>query len=73
MLQIKNNKLDVRVVIAVADMVYDFDQKITSATTVIANECKDVTDSDRCEAASKITDCCRETAAKKGFSKSSLM
>lgn len=67
-----DNKIDVKTVVSVADMAFDFDSTITEATRVVATACKDVTDADRCEAASKIMECFRKVSAEKGYGKTML-
>lgn len=48
-------------------MLFDDDPTIVDEARVIVNECADVTDNDRCEAAYKIVKCAVSVVKEKGF------
>lgn len=55
--QIKDNKLNVDVVVEIAKEHFDRDDAKVQMIRDVANECASQTDSDRCEAAAKICNC----------------
>lgn len=72
-LQIQNNKINVNHVVSLTEMAFDSDSTVTDATRVVASECKDVTDADRCEAVFKIMECCRNVSIEKGYGRVDLL
>lgn len=65
--QLKDNKINAETTISVIKMLFDDDPTIVDEARVIVNECADVTDNDRCEAAYKIVKCAVSVVKEKGF------
>lgn len=62
----RDNKLDVKNMIALAVQEFDGDEKNIEMVRDLANDCADVTDDDRCEAAIKIYECGHISAKVRG-------
>lgn len=64
----KNNHVDIEGISNVASMAFDGNTSKMQVALDIANECSEITDDDRCEAASKIFDCGHNAALSKNLS-----
>lgn len=62
----RDNHLDVKNMIALAEQEFDGDKKSIQMVRDLANDCADVTDEDRCEAAIKIYECGHISAKVRG-------
>lgn len=62
----RNNRLDVQNLIALAEEEFESDEKSIQIVRDLANDCADVTDDDRCEAAIKIYECGHISAKVRG-------
>lgn len=62
----RNNQLDVQSLIALAEEEFESDEKSIQIVRDLANDCADVTDDDRCEAAIKIYECGHISAKVRG-------
>lgn len=62
----RNNQLDVQNLIALAEEEFESDEKSIQIVRDLANDCADVTDDDRCEAAIKIYECGHISAKVRG-------
>lgn len=66
-LKFKDNHVDMDGVANVASMAFDGNPSKIQVARDLANECADVTDDDRCEAAAKILECGQKAAKSKGL------
>lgn len=64
----KSNQVDIEGISNVASMAFDGNASKMKVALDIANECSDVTDEDRCEAAHKIFECGHNAALSKNLS-----
>ncbi|XP_055300742.1 general odorant-binding protein 28a-like [Sitodiplosis mosellana] len=64
---IKDNHVDIDSVANVAAMAFDGNPSKIQVAKDLANECADVTDDDRCEAAAKIMECGQNAAKTRGI------
>lgn len=48
-------------------MIFDDDEKKVEQVRIVATECADVTDGDRCEAAFKIMECAVKAGKERGY------
>lgn len=71
-LKVKDNHVDMENVAIVAAMAFDGNPSKIQVAKDLANECIDVTDEDRCEAATKIMECGQNAAKNKGMKFESL-
>lgn len=55
-------------VINLASMAFDGNPARIQVAQNVANDCADITDSDRCEAAVKIMECCKKALKSRGQS-----
>lgn len=62
----RNNQLDVQNLIALAEEEFESDEKSIQIVRDLANDCADMTDDDRCEAAIKIYECGHISAKVRG-------
>lgn len=67
--KIKDRRLDLDGITALANKSYDGDSNRVETTRRIASACLDVTDEERCEAAFKILTCMHKDAESRGISK----
>lgn len=63
----KNNRVDIEGTVSVAAMAFDGDATKVQVARDLANDCANITDADRCEAAEKICACGREAAKSRGL------
>lgn len=63
----KNNKIDIESVIAIAKKAFDDDATKVQMARDLANDCADITDGDRCEAAIKVFECGHISAKSRGM------
>lgn len=64
----KDNHVDIEGVSHVAAMAFDGNPSKIQVAKDLANDCADVTDDDRCEAAHKIMECGEKAAKSRGLS-----
>lgn len=64
----KNSQVDVEGTVNLAKMAYEDDEEKAKKARELATDCASVTDTDRCEAASKIFDCGHNVFQTRGFS-----
>lgn len=64
----KNNQVDIEGISHVAAMAFDGNASKMKTALDIANECAEITDDDRCEAAAKIFNCGHNAALSKNLS-----
>lgn len=63
----RDNRLDVKNIIALAEQEFDSDAESIQMVRDLAGDCADVTDNDRCEAAIKIYECGHISAKVRGL------